>query len=481
MPATPTAAQKRTILWIACLGQFMVVLDVAIVTVALPAMRSDLHFSATGLQWVVNAYTLTFAGFMLLGGRAADLLGRRRIFIAGLALFTLASLVCGLAPGPETLIAARTIQGIGAAVLSPATLTVLTTTFTRPDERARALGVWSAALAAGGATGALIGGILTDTLSWRWIFFINVPLGIAGVVGARATLPETRAAATSRSLDVAGALAVTGSLTALVYGVVRTDTVGWASVETVVTLAVAAVLLAAFLVIEARFASSPLVPLGLLRTPSLAGANLAMLCVGGSMFAMWYFVSLYLQGVLGESPLQAGLAFLPASVAVIVGAQAGAWLVPRVGARRLLLGSPLLIAGGLAWMSLVSADGSYAGDILGPIVVAALGLGLSFPPGTYAATAGVEPRNAGLASGLVNATRQVGGAVGLAVLATLAVQRTTDMALAGHPASSALVAGYQRAFEGGAVVAVAASLSALVIPAFPRRRTEHASSAGQEA
>jgi EmrB/QacA subfamily drug resistance transporter len=481
MPATPTAAQKRTILWIACLGQFMVVLDVAIVTVALPAMRSDLHFSATGLQWVVNAYTLTFAGFMLLGGRAADLLGRRRIFIAGLALFTLASLVCGLAPGPETLIAARTIQGIGAAVLSPATLTVLTTTFTRPDERARALGVWSAALAAGGATGALIGGILTDTLSWRWIFFINVPLGIAGVVGARATLPETRAAATSRSLDVAGALAVTGSLTALVYGVVRTDTVGWDSVETVVTLAVAAVLLAAFLVIEARFASSPLVPLGLLRTPSLAGANLAMLCVGGSMFAMWYFVSLYLQGVLGESPLQAGLAFLPASVAVIVGAQAGAWLVPRVGARRLLLGSPLLIAGGLAWMSLVSADGSYAGDILGPIVVAALGLGLSFPPGTYAATAGVEPRNAGLASGLVNATRQVGGAVGLAVLATLAVQRTTDLALAGHPASSALVAGYQRAFEVGAVVAVAASLSALAIPAFPRRRTERASSAGQEA
>ncbi len=484
-PVTETstiAARKRTILAIACLGQFMVILDVAIVTVALPAMRSDLHFSATGLQWVVNAYTLTFAGFLLLGGRAADLFGRRRIFLAGLGLFTLASLACGLAPGPETLVVARAVQGLGAAVLAPATLTILTTTFTESRERARALGIWSAALASGGATGALLGGILTDTLSWRWIFLINVPFGLAGVLGARAVLPESRAALASRSLDVAGALTITGSLTVLVYGLVRTDVVGWTSPETIAALLIAAGLLAAFLVIETRVATAPLVPLGLLRTPALAGANLAMLCVGGSMFAMWYFVSLYLQGVLGESPLRAGLAFLPASLAVIAGAQAGARLVPRLGPRRVLLVAPLLIAAGLLWMSRVSADGSYATDILGPIVLAALGLGLSFPPGTYAATAGVAPRNAGLASGLVNSTRQIGGAIGLAALATIAVHQTRG-ALAAHTGTvaEALVEGYRRAFLVGALVAVAASLSALIIPAVPRMRSEPAPEASPEA
>ena len=481
----PAAARKGTILAIACLGQFMVILDVAIVTVALPAMRTDLHFSATGLQWVVNAYTLTFAGFLLLGGRAADLFGRRRIFLAGLGLFTLASLACGLAPGPETLVAARAVQGLGAAVLAPATLTILTTTFTESRERARALGIWSAALASGGATGALLGGILTDTLSWRWIFLINVPFGLAGVIAARAVLPETRAALASRSLDVAGALTITGSLTALVYGLVRTDSVGWASAQTASALLISAALFAAFLVIETRVATAPLVPLGLLRAPALAGANLAMLCVGGSMFAMWYFVSLYLQGVLGESPLRAGLAFLPASLAVIVGAQAGARLVPRLGPRTVLRVAPLLIAAGLLWMSRVSADGSYATDILGPIVLAALGLGLSFPPGTYAATAGVAPANAGLASGLVNSTRQIGGAVGLAALATIAVHQTASV-LAEHGASAhslatALVAGYQRAFLVGAGVAVAASLSALIIPAIPRMRAEPAATASREA
>jgi EmrB/QacA subfamily drug resistance transporter len=461
---TRAAARTGTILAIACLGQFMVILDVAIVTVALPAMRADLGFSATGLQWVVNAYTLTFAGFLLLGGRAADLFGRRRIFLAGLGLFTLASLACGLAPGPGALVAARAVQGLGAAVLAPATLTILTTTFTEPRERARALGIWSAALASGGATGALLGGVLTDTLSWRWIFLVNVPVGLAGIIAARAVLPESRGAVASRSLDVGGALTVTAGLTALVYGLVRTDVVGWTSPETVTALLAAAVLLAAFLVIETRVAAAPLVPLGLLRGRALAGANLAMLCVGGSMFAMWYFVSLYLQGVLGESPLRAGLAFLPASLAVIAGAQAGARLVPRLGPRRVLLVSPLLIAAGLAWMSRVSADGAYVTDILGPIVVAALGLGLSFPPGTYAATAGVAPRDAGLASGLVNSTRQVGGAIGLAALATIAVSQTTAALGHGSPAE-ALVAGYRSAFLVGACVAVAASLSALLIPA----------------
>ncbi len=469
----PDAARKRTILAIACLGQFMVILDVSVVTVALPAIRADLHFGVTGLQWVINAYTLIFAGFLLLGGRAADLYGRRRVFIAGLTLFTLASLACGLAPGAETLVIARAVQGLGGAMLAPATLTILTTTFTEPRERARALGIWSASLAAGGATGALLGGILTDTLSWRWIFLINVPFGIACIVGARAVLRESRGEGT-RSLDVAGAITITGGLTALVYGLVRTDSVGWVSGETFAAMAIALVLVAAFLVIETRVATAPLVPLGILRSPALAGANLAMLCVGGAMFAMWYFVSLYLQGVLGESPLMAGLAFLPAAIAVIVGAQVAARLVPWVGPRRLLLISPLLIAGGLMWMSRVSATGSYASDILGPITVAALGLGLCFPPSTYAATAGVAPKDAGLASGLINATRQVGGAVGLAALATIAVHQTTRALASSEPAAQALVAGYQRAFLVGGFVALAASLSALLIPAIPRMRAEPA-------
>ena len=475
------AARKRTILTIACLGQFMVILDVSVVTVALPSMRADLGFSATGLQWVINAYTLIFAGFLLLGGRAADLYGRRRVFMAGLALFTLASLVCGLAPGPEALVIARAVQGLGAAMLAPATLTILTTTFTEARERARALGIWSASLAAGGATGALLGGILTDTLSWRWIFLINVPFGIACIVGARMVLAESRDAGRARSLDLAGAVTITGGLTAFVYGLVRTDTEGWLSAQTLVPMALAAVLLVAFIVIETRVADAPLVPLGILRAPALAGANLAMLCVGGAMFAMWYFVSLYLQGVLGESPLEAGLAFLPAAIAVIVGAQVAARLVTRVGPRRLLLVSPLLIAAGLLWMSRVSATGSYAVDILGPITLAALGLGLCFPPATYAATAGVAPADAGLASGLINATRQMGGAIGLAALATIAVHQTASALASAESPAAALVAGYQRAFLVGGFVAVAASLSALIIPAMHGRRVAPAPEVSPEA
>jgi EmrB/QacA subfamily drug resistance transporter len=477
--ASPSrAARENVILALACLGQFMVVLDVAIVTVALPAMRRDLHFSATGLQWVVNAYTLTFAGFLLLGGRAADLYGRRRIFIAGLALFTAASLGCGLAQSQATLIAARAVQGLGGAVLSPATLTILTTTFTEPRARARALGIWSAALASGGATGALLGGVLTEYLSWRWIFLVNVPVGVVGLLAARAALVESRATLASRSLDVAGAITITGSLTALVYGVVRTDSQSWGSPATLAALAVAAVLAVAFVVIEARLARAPLVPLGLLRSRALAGANLAMFCVGGSMFAMWYFVSLYLQGVLGESPLRAGLGFLPASIAVVVGAQVGARLVSRLGPRPPLAAATLLCAGGLVWMSQLSADGSYVRDILGPLTLVAFGLGLSFPPGTYAATAGVPAKDAGLASGLVNTTRQLGGAIGLAALATIAVDRTKAVLAGGVPTAHlvdrALTAGYERAFLVAAAIALAACLASLIIPSTPRPRPETA-------
>jgi EmrB/QacA subfamily drug resistance transporter len=373
------------------------------------------------------------------------------------------------------LVAARAFQGLGGAVLSPATLTIVTTTFTEPRERARALGLWSAALASGGATGALIGGILTDYLSWRWIFLINLPIGLAGFVATRAVLPESRGELSSRSLDIAGALTITGGLTALVFGVVRTETYGWTAPTTLVSLAVAAVLVAVFIVIETRIARSPLAPLGLFRSRALTGANLAMLCVGGSMFAMWYFVSLYLQGPLGMDPLHGGLAFLPASVAVIVGAQLSGRLVPRTGARPLLAVAALLLCGGLIWMSRLDAGGGYTSDILGPLIVVAFGLGLSFPPGTYAATAGVPPRDAGLASGIVNSTRQLGGAVGLAALATVAADRTSSL-LAGaprHPPSfinHALAAGYSRAFEVAAVIALGACVAALSIPGRVRAR-----------
>jgi len=460
---TDPAVRRNLILALACLGQFMVVLDVAIVNVALPAMRNDLGFGPTGLQWVVNAYTLTFAGFLLLGGRAADLYGRRRMFLVGLALFTAASLVGGLAPTSGLLIAARAVQGFGAAILSPVTLTIVTTTFTEPRERARALGMWSAALAGGGATGAFIGGLLTDLLSWRWIFLINLPIGIGAIIAGRAVLRESRGEVKTRSLDIAGALAITASITALVFGVVQTADHGWTSPWTLLPIMASAVLLATFVLIETRVASAPIAPLGMLRSRALAGANLAMVCVGGSMFAMWYFVSLYLQGILGFSPLGAGICFVPAALAVIVGAQVAGRILPRFGARPVLASAALICSGGLFWMSHLSANGSYAADILGPIILVSFGLGMSFPPGTYAATTGVPRSEAGLAAGLINTTRQLGGAIGLAVLATVAVHRTQSLA-GGEALPAAVADGYGRAIAIGGVVALGAFAAALIIP-----------------
>jgi EmrB/QacA subfamily drug resistance transporter len=456
------------ILSLACLAQFMVLLDVSIVNVALPSMRSSLGFSQTGLQWVVNAYTLTFAGFLLLGGRAADLYGRRRIFILGLALFSLASLAGGFAQNQGTLVTARAVQGLGGAVLSPATLTVLTTTFREGRERSRALGIWSAVAAAGASVGALLGGVLTDFLSWRWIFFVNVPIGVLAIVAARVVLVESRSDTEQRSLDLAGAVTVTGALVALVYAIVRTDVYAWTSWETIGGLGVAVALLALFFFIETRIARAPLMPLGVFRSRSLSGANLVMLCMGGAMFAMWYFLTLYMQNVLGYSPLIAGLAFLPQTVAIAFGATLSSRILPRVGARSLLLIGPLMSAGGLAWLSQISATGTYVSDILGPGVLIALGLGVSFMPVTFAATAGVPRSEAGLASGLVNTTRQIGGSIGLAALATVAADHTRTL-LASSPhtraaADVAVTAGFGRAFAVAAVIAVGAAVSALLLP-----------------
>jgi len=463
------------VLFLVCLGQFMVVLDLSIVNVALPSMQRDLHFSTSGLQWVVNAYTLAFAGFLLLGGRAADLYGRRRIFIFGLGLFTLASLAGGLAQNQVMLVTARALQGLGGAVLAPATLTILTTSFREPKARARALGVWSAVAAGGGAAGVLLGGILTDLISWRWILFVNVPIGVLVIVGARAFLGETKGELQHRSLDLAGSATVTGGLVALVYAIVRTENYLWTSAQVLLPLAAAVVLLAAFLFIETKVARAPLMPLRIFRSRSVVGANLFIALFMAAMFPTWYFQSLYMQGVLHFSPLKAGLAFLPMTVMIAVGAQVSSRLVNRVGARALLVVGPLLSALGLIWLRGVTPEGSFFFGLMLPSLIATFGMGLSFPASTLAATSGIAPAEAGLASGLLNTTRQVGGSIGLAALATLAADRTASL-LAVAPVApaqnqlAAFTAGYTRAFGVAGAICVAAALAAGTILASSARR-----------
>ena len=454
------------ILLLVCVGQFMVVLDISVVNVALPSIRRELGFSQTGLQWVVNAYTLTFAGFLLLGGRAADLYGRRRMFLVGLWLFTAASLLGGLAQNQSMLVTARAAQGLGGAMLSPATLTILITTFTDPRARARALGLWSATAAAGGAAGALLGGILTDLLSWRWILFINVPIGLGAIMAAMLVIPETKAREQHRSLDIWGALTITGSLVALVYAVVNTDTGSWTGWQTLWGLPISAVLFVMFIFIETR-TPSPLVPLRLFRSRSLTGANLVMLFLSAALFAMWFFLTLYMQNVLGYSPLRAGFAFLPQTVAIVFGAQISSRSVNRIGARPLLVAGPLTSAIGLLWLAQIGPASPYFPDIAIPGVLITLGLGLSFTPITVAATAGIRREEAGLASGIVNTMRQIGGSLGLAILATIAANRTHELILptASYPSlGPALTAGYTRGFTIGATFAVAAAIAALIIP-----------------
>ncbi len=457
------------VLAIVLVGQFMVVLDASIVNVALPSIQRDLHFSNSDLQWIVNAYTLTFAGFLLLGGRAADLYGRRRLFIVGLTVFTASSLLGGLAQDQAWLVTARALQGLGAAILAPATLTILTATFPEGPRRAWAIGAWSAVSAAGASAGALLGGILTDFLSWRWILFVNVPVGVVAVVAARRYLPESRADLEHRHLDLAGAVTVTGGLVALVYALVRTESYSWGSSEVLLPLGLGVLLLAVFVVLQARFSKAPLVPLRIFRSRSVAGGNVVMLLMFGALFGSWYFETLFMQHVLGYSPLQAGLAFLPQTLLIAAGAQVTARLVPRYGPRPLILLGALVAAAGLAWLAQATPTSTFLGGLFAPFVLIGLGMGLAVTPIAVAGTAGVAPREAGLASGLLNTSRTVGASIGLAALATIAANRTTNV-LSGHVATAsrtaqALTDGYTLSFEiAAALLVLTAAVAMATLP-----------------
>jgi EmrB/QacA subfamily drug resistance transporter len=446
--------------WIAlillCFAQFIVVLDASIVNVALPSIGEALNFSQDNLAWVVNAYVLTFGGFLLLGGRLADLLGRRRVFMAGLLVVAVASLAAGFAANEGQLIAARAAQGLGAAIISPAALSIVTNTFRDGAERNKALGAWGAVAGAGGAAGVLFGGILTDGPGWEWVLWINVPVALIVAALTPRLILESRSHSTTRHFDTAGAVSVTAGLSVLVYAIVDANDAGWGSTQTVGLLALAAALIAAFVAIELR-SDAPLVPFRIFRLRTLTGANVVGLLVGGSLFAMFFFITLYMQQVLGYSPIDAGLSYLPLALMIIVASGVASQLVTRIGFKPVLAVGMLLIAGALVWFSQVSVGGGFVSDILGPSLVAAAGLGFAFVTTTIAAVSGVREQESGLASGLINTSQQIGGALGLAVLATVANSRTDEL-LAGaaggrSEVTNALNEGFQSAFLAGAGIA----------------------------
>ncbi len=434
------------ILVLICLAQFMVVLDATIVNVALPSIQTDLHLSEANLQWIVNAYTLVFGGFLLLGGRAGDLLGRKRLFLIGLVIFTLASLLDGLAVSEGMLIGSRALQGLGAALISPAALSIISTTFAEGKERSQALGVWAAIAIGGSAVGLILGGFLTQAFSWPWIFFVNVPVGIAGFALSLRLIPESKDEHAHRSFDLAGAVSVTGGLMALVYAIVKAETDGWGSSTTIGFFVVAAVLLAGFVAIELR-AKAPLVRMSIFRTRSLTTANLVMLLVASGMFAMFFFNTLYIQRVLEYGPLKAGLAFLPFTAGIMVSAGLASQFTPRIGVRPVAGVGMVLSVLGMLLLTQLPVDGTYLANVLPALILTSLGMGAVFMPLTLVATTGLKDEDQGLASGLFNTSQQVGGALGLAILSTLAASRTSS---ATGPASEALVEGFRWAFAGGA-------------------------------
>ena len=457
------ATERRKWLALALLSavQFMVVLDIAIVNVALPSIKIDLGFSQENLQWVISAYALFFGGFLLLGGRAADLLGRRRLFLAGLVLFTLSSLLAGLAWSEGSLIAARSLQGLGAAVISPAALSILSTTFTEGRERNIALGVWGAVGGFGAAAGVLLGGVLTEALSWSWIFYVNVPVGVAAFVLAPRLLNESRDT-TVKSFDALGAVLVTGGLVSLVYAITQSSTYGWGSGRTIGVIAAAVALLAAFGWWERRHAE-PLMRFGILRTRTVAGANVGGLILGTATFSLFLMLTLYMQQVLGYSPMRTGVAYLAVAGSAILWSGVAAQLVNRVGVKRVLVTGMVALTGGLVYFTQVSVHGTYLGDLLPGFLLVGVGLGFSFVPISIAALAGVRPAEAGLASGLFNTTQQIGGALGIAVLSTIATSRTSHALADGTAPPSALVHGFTSAFVVGAGIAAVGIVAALTL------------------
>jgi EmrB/QacA subfamily drug resistance transporter len=437
------------VLAIVCIAQFMVILDATIENVALPSIQHGLDFSQTSLPWVVNAYTLIFGGFLLLGGRASDLIGRQRLFLAGVALFTIASAVNGVAQSSGMLVGGRALQGLGAALVSPAALAIVTTTFAEGRERAKAMGVWSAIAAGGGAVGLVLGGLLTETLSWRWVFFINLPIGIAAILLSLRYVPDAEAEDKPDTADVAGAVTVTGGLLVLVYGIVKAQEYGWTSWKTLGLGALAVGLLAAFTWIEAR-SREPLIRLGIFKSRALTASNGGMLLVASGMFAMFYFASIYVQEVLGYSPVQAGAAFVPFTLGIVIGAGAAQSLIRKLGVKWLSIVGLVGAIVGEALFVRVSVDGTYWGQLLPAIAIMSIGMGLTFVPLTLVATTNIAPEDAGLASGLFNTSQQVGGALGLAILSTLAASRTSGLLDSHHARPDALVSGFHVAFAVGA-------------------------------
>src|SRR3954454_7753600 len=412
------------VLVVVCLAQFMVVLDATIVNVALPHIQTSLGFTEASLQWVINAYTLVFAGFLLLGGRAGDLLGRKRLFLVGLVVFTAASFLNGIATTSGMLIGFRALQGFGAALISPAALSIISTTFSEGKESARALGVWAAIAIGGSPVGLVLGGALTQGFSWRWIFFVNVPVGIFAFVAALRLVPESKDEHAHQGYDIAGAVTVTGGLMALVYGLVHSATHRWGSGQTSGFFVGAAVLLVAFVLIEQRSAE-PLVRLSIFRVRSLLTANLSMFLAFSGMFAMFFFNTLYIQKILGFGPLKAGVAFLPFTAGIMVSAGLASSFATRIGVRPIAVAGMVLTILGMILFARMPVDGVYAADVLPGMLIGSLGMGAIFMPLTLVATTGLENEDQGLASGLFNTSQQVGGALGLAILTTIAASHTS--------------------------------------------------------
>jgi EmrB/QacA subfamily drug resistance transporter len=444
--------EKRwTALILLCVAQFIVVLDASIVNVALPSIGKGLDFSEENLPWIVNAYVIAFGGFLLLGGRAADLLGRRRVFMTGLAVVGIASLAAGFAATQGQLIAARAAQGLGAAIVSPAALSIVTTLFKDGAERNKALGAWGAVAGSAGAAGVLLGGILTDGLGWEWVLWINVPVAAIALAFTPGLIPESRSESVTRHYDAAGAVSITAGLSLLAYSVLDASNSGWGSTKIVSLLAVSAALIGIFVAIELR-SKAPLVPFRIFRLRTLTGANVVGLLLGASLFSMFYFISLYMQQVLGYSAIHAGLSYLPGQ------------LVTRFGFKPILAAGMLFVAAGLLWFSQVSVGGGFLTDIVGASLLAAIGLGFGFVTSTIAAVSGVQEHEQGLASGLINTSQQIGGALGLAVLSTIATSRTNDVMATGHSTlPNALTEGFQSAFLGGAVIAALGFVATLVL------------------